>query len=421
VRKLARLAELHIKKNTIDQSDMKDMDRASLAVMEMMGTEATDSAKVRKTNTVELKVDKFMDSALSKDINSWDLDMLNQSEGKLLEVVTHIFWTSELGFAAKFVDRDTFFKFHEVAKGKYQDLPYHCYQHACDVLHCVFRTLTLVHSHQWMSTMEEYALLVAALCHDLGHFGKTNQYLVEVGDDLALQYNDKSPLENFHCASLFKICSDSSTDVFSMASATQRREARKVCISAILHTDNAHHFEMVQKISGCYEMNMEICEAQAAQESLRPHYASEVLQKEKHTWIELFLHFADVSNPLKPFHICQAWAMRVLDEFFAQGDEEKRLGIPVNMLGDRDKVNRPGSQHGFINFLVAPLVLNTVRLFPGLQMLHWQMAENLEEWRNIWVQDAKPPADEVAKKDVQVQKLKDIAQELQERRKEDTY
>lgn len=40
----------------------------------------------------------------------------------------------------------------------------------------------------------------------------------------------------------------------------------------------------------------------------------------------------------------------------AAGDEEKRLGVPVGMLNDRDVVNIPGSQHGFINFLVAPLV-----------------------------------------------------------------
>ncbi len=28
----------------------------------------------------------------------------------------------------------------------------------------------------------------------------------------------------------------------------------------------------------------------------------------------------DVSNPLKPFELSKAWAMRVLDEFFLQGD-----------------------------------------------------------------------------------------------------
>merc|ERR1711881_496743 len=142
---------------------------------------------------------------------------------------------------------------------------------------------------------------------------------------------------------------------------------------------------------------MELCDEQAGREELEfsESYLSEVLLKEKGMWIELFLHFADVSNPLKPFTICKAWAWRVLDEFFDEGDEQKRLGIPVGMLNDRSKVNRPGSQHGFINFLVAPFVSSAVKIFPPLHELYSQMASNLEEWRGLWVEDAKPPAEDI--------------------------
>ena len=38
----------------------------------------------------------------------------------------------------------------------------------------------------------------------------------------------------------------------------------------------------------------------------------------------------------------------MLEEFFIQGDKEKELCIPVQMLDDRDKVNRAFSQIGFI-------------------------------------------------------------------------
>merc|ERR1719362_2518755 len=90
-------------------------------------------------------------------------------------------------------------------------------------------------------------------------------------------------------------------------------------------------------------------------------YQKDVMREKSSTWLNLFLHVCDVSNPLKPFSICHKWAHRVLDEFFRQGDEEKSRGLPVGMLNDRYKVNRPGSQHGFINFLVAPLVTHTVK------------------------------------------------------------
>merc|ERR1719359_1658317 len=116
---------------------------------------------------------------------------------------------------------------------------------------------------------------------------------------------------------------------------------------------------------------------------------TEVLQGEKQMWIELFLHLADVSNPTKKFTICQAWACRVLDEFFLQGDEEKKLGIAVGMLNDRDKVSRPGSQHGFINFLVAPLFTNAVKLFPPLDERLSLLADNLGEWCDVWREETR--------------------------------
>merc|ERR1740123_1116072 len=112
-------------------------------------------------------------------------------------------------------------------------------------------------------------------------------------------------------------------------------------------------------------------------------------------WLQLFLHIGDCSNPLKLFPASQSWADRILSEFFTQGDSEKELGLPIGMLNDRDKVSRPGSQHGFINFLVAPLVMSSVRLFPMLWPLATQMASNLDAWRLIWETQASPTEEDM--------------------------
>merc|ERR1711966_191242 len=56
------------------------------------------------------------------------------------------------------------------------------------------------------------------------------------------------------------------------------------------------------------------------------------------------LHFSDVSNPTKPFPVCKKWAWLIIDEFFQQGDREKELGITVQPLNDRDKVNKSYAQ-----------------------------------------------------------------------------
>ena len=37
--------------------------------------------------------------------------------------------------------------------------------------------------------------------------------------------------------------------------------------------------------------------------------------------LKLLLHSADVSNPAKPWKVCHFWALRILNEFFWQGDQ----------------------------------------------------------------------------------------------------
>merc|ERR1712176_308486 len=122
---------------------------------------------------------------------------------------------------------------------------------------------------------------------------------------------------------------------------------------------------IVKTVKDVYERTCDICDAQAAvdPETFSRAYLEEVLSGHTLLWDQLILHLSDVSSPCKPFNVCKAWAARVQAEFFGQGDEEKLLAIPVGMLNDRDKVNPPSAEHGFINFLVAPLVIATVSVF----------------------------------------------------------
>eukprot|EP00931_Biecheleriopsis_adriatica_P012932 TRINITY_DN1141_c1_g3_i1.p1 TRINITY_DN1141_c1_g3~~TRINITY_DN1141_c1_g3_i1.p1 ORF type:complete len:873 (-),score=206.02 TRINITY_DN1141_c1_g3_i1:149-2767(-) len=436
-KKFAKLASLAAGRNEATEEELAGMDEAAKGVMmDMMNVQVTSHVDAPRrpshvskgsngngedevTHTEQVEVPAVAALPIpKKTIDSWDFDVLALEVDGQSKIALYIFFDSHLGkiTGRSFTDVDTFHRFHTVVKAGYNDLPYHNYAHACDVLHTVYRLLVLTHGSAWLGSVDHYALLVAALCHDVGHAGKTNPFLVEVGDELALRYNDKSPLENMHCSTLYDICSREETDVFKQMDKESRKHARRTCIASILHTDNVNHFEMVREISKIYEMASDICDGQAQEgDALSEHYMEHVLQKNSLQWLELFLHFADVSNPLKPFNICLKWAWRVLDEFFDQGDEEKRLGIPVGMLNDRDKINRPGSQHGFINFLVAPLVCATVKLFPPLHPVYTQMASNLEQWKDLWIQEVKPTEEEIAKKDADVQKIKDQALELERR------
>jgi hypothetical protein len=255
--------------------------------------------------------------------------------------------------------------------------------------------LSVLKCKTWLTTIEQYALLLAAVCHDIGHMGTSNLFLIETGDAKALCYNDKSPLENMHCATLFDICKREDTQMFGQMDRADYKSARKVCISAILHTDLVHHNDMVKQIDVLYDLQTETCNAQAKDPGrINPDFATDVLQQNAELFIEFIMHQADISSQLKPWSVCFAWANGCLEEFFAQGDEEKRLGLPIGMLNDREKVNRAFSQIGFIEFLVTPLIFAVVRVLPPLDPCATRCLDNMRCWLSEWAQDVNPSEEE---------------------------
>jgi hypothetical protein len=59
------------------------------------------------------------------------------------------------------------------------------------------------------------ACYLAAVSHDVGHTGATNDHLVATLGALALRYNDMSPHENYHAAAAFCTLSAPSHDFLS--------------------------------------------------------------------------------------------------------------------------------------------------------------------------------------------------------------
>ena len=105
----------------------------------------------------------------------------------------------------------------------------------------------------------------------------------------------------------------------------------------------------------------------------------------------------------------------MLQEFFNQGDREKQLGIPVQMLNDRDKVVIPNSQIGFIEFVVAPLIIGCVKLFPPLYELSRNIHLNVAHWADLLDEETNPSEEERGKLLLRVEKLKGQIEEAEVR------
>ena len=143
------------------------------------------------------------------------------------------------------------------------------------------------------------------------------------------------------------------------------REVRRIIIASVLHTDMSHHFKMVSQMEVFYELHSEGIAANTRRVK-RGIMVDCIYKKEedRQFLLNVILHAADISNPVKPLDNYGKWSDRVIKEFFEQGDVERELGLTVSPMMDSATVNLAMSQINFIEFVVAPLYAVFGRLFP---------------------------------------------------------
>jgi hypothetical protein len=295
--------------------------------------------------------------------------------------------------------------------------PYHNFYHDIDICHTLHRMLLDCHTDHFISELEQFSLLLAAVFHDIAHPGTNNPYLIDSGHELALRYNDRSPLENMHCSMLFTIISQKETAIMENFPIDQYKEMRRICVEVILHTDVVQHFAMVKELNVFFSLNSDTFDYCLDIEY--PPSAEELAlfsnADTKKLLLNMFLHTADVSNPCKPWKVCLEWANRVLEEFFLQGDKEKELGLTVQMLNDRNKVNKPNSQIGFIEFIVTPLMVSCIKILPNLYEFGNNIDSNIRQWARVWMIESCPPQEEVDKVEIRIEKVSNQLKEGQSR------
>ena len=190
------------------------------------------------------------------------------------------------------------------------------------------------------------AALLAALAHDVGHPGVNNNYLVATAHEWALRYNDQSPLEHMHAATLFTIMARDRAN-FLTCDKNTRRAMRGIIIDMILSTDMVKHAGLLNKLhSRIEDRGHELCSEPG----------------DIHLVLNICLHLADISNPARPIDVAVRWAKRIQEEFWHQGDLMREQAMDVPAMHDRAHAGanvtfESQSQIGFTQFLVKPLGL----------------------------------------------------------------
>ena len=92
-----------------------------------------------------------------------------------------------------------------------------------------------------ITPIDEAALLLAAVCHDLGHDGFTNGYHTNAVTIRSLNSNDNAVQESYHASEMFKLMTEADCNITKNLSREEFKIFRKRAVGMILATDMARH------------------------------------------------------------------------------------------------------------------------------------------------------------------------------------
>ncbi|XP_027558682.1 high affinity cAMP-specific 3',5'-cyclic phosphodiesterase 7A isoform X1 [Neopelma chrysocephalum] len=215
--------------------------------------------------------------------------------------------------------------------------PYHNAVHAADVtqaMHCYLKEPKLSKS---LTPWDVLLSLIAAATHDLDHPGVNQPFLIKTNHYLATLYKNTSVLENHHWRSAVGLLRESG--LFAHMSLENRQLMESQIGDLILATDISQQNEYLSMFRSHLDRG-DLCLENA---------------NHRHFILQMALKCADICNPCRTWELSKQWSEKVTEEFFHQGDIEKKYHLGVSPLCDRQTETIANIQIGFMTYLVEPL------------------------------------------------------------------
>ncbi|CAF1554160.1 unnamed protein product [Rotaria magnacalcarata] len=262
-------------------------------------------------------------------------------------------------------DSECLMRFILTVRKNYRNVPYHNWSHAFSVAHAIYTVIKQSKHH--FSPNDCIALFVACLCHDLDHRGKTNAFMVKSASTLASIYST-STMERHHFNQTVTILQTESHNIFKHFSSKEYRQMLDEIRHCILATDLALFFENRPKLERIVDNN-------AFDWNTKEHFRR--LQS-------LSMTSADLCAMYKPWHIQKNIVSIIMDEFWEEGDEEKRQGIQPQSLMDRSLAHElPKNQVNFMKSICLPCYALIARVLPETTPMVIGAKSNLQRWQEL--------------------------------------
>jgi hypothetical protein len=336
---------------------------------------------VRKTQT-SIGLDKVLKlrdaNGAGLQPHAWEIDYWALNDSQRYSLVLQCMESADIGWSQAGSQLEVapaaLYNFIRKVSGSYgsdQQVPYHNVFHALATVHFAYKIMETTGLQKTLSKIDRFALIIGSLCHDIEHRGRNNAFEVMTHSDVALRYNDASPLENHHCARAFemahgggpknpeasKMNEEEDCNIFRLIRQEDYKNVRHRMICGILSTDMKNHGDHVKLVT-----STDLTQMTSADPFL----------------VEMIMHLADIGNAFMAPKVAAIFGANIAEEFAKQVDEERELGLPVTafMDGLRTPGVRAKSQMGFVDFVVQPLVAPIFRSFPGLAQAKSFLEEN---------------------------------------------
>ncbi|KAJ1901163.1 hypothetical protein LPJ66_000982 [Kickxella alabastrina] len=140
----------------------------------------------------------------------------------------------------------------------YNNVPYHSFNHAIDVVVKLYYVLCDLHAAAYLASYDIASLLIAGLCHDSGHPGMNNLFQKNAKTEFAQRYPDailerySMDLAKEYIAKhrLLRNVENLRDPMYSDSTTTEVDVATRMMnsiLSAILHTDMSRHFNSAEE------------------------------------------------------------------------------------------------------------------------------------------------------------------------------
>ncbi|XP_029449976.1 cAMP and cAMP-inhibited cGMP 3',5'-cyclic phosphodiesterase 10A isoform X2 [Rhinatrema bivittatum] len=256
-------------------------------------------------------------------------------------------------------------RFTMSVKKNYRRVPYHNWKHAVTVAHCMY--VLLQNNKGLFTDLERKGLLIACLCHDLDHRGYSNSYLQKFDHPLAALYST-STMEQHHFSQTVFILQLEGHNIFSNFSSTEYEQVLEIIRKAIIATDLALYFGNRKHLEELHQTGSLNVNNQVHRDRL----------------IGLMMTACDLCSVTKLWPVTKLIADDIYAEFWAEGDDMKKLGIsPISMM-DRDRQDDvPQGQVGFYNAVAIPCYTTLMKILPPAQPLLQLCKDNLSQWEKV--------------------------------------